>query len=262
MLELAGEGTSQMSGHSKWANIKNRKEKQDTQRGKAFTRVTREIMIAAREGGPDPGSNFRLRITIEKAKEVNMPNDNIQRAIKRGAGLIEGETYEEVVYEGYGPGGVAVLLEIFTDNRNRTASDIRHLFSKHGGNLGESGCVAWMFEKKGVLVMETDQPALAKVTEDDLMMAALEAGAEDFSAGPEAYEVTTAPENLSAVQTALADQFKVKFSVAETTMVAKNTVELDPKAGQQLAKLVGALEELDDVQEVYFNAELPEDDLA
>jgi YebC/PmpR family DNA-binding regulatory protein len=250
-----------MSGHSKWANIKNRKEKQDSQRGKAFTRVTREIMIAAREGGGDPGANFRLRLAIEKAKEVNMPNDNIQRAIKRGAGLIEGEAYEEILYEGYGPSGVAVLLEIFTDNRNRTASEIRHLFSKHGGNLGESGCVAWMFEQKGLLVIERDQPTLARVTEDDLMLAALEAGAEDFSAGPEEYEVTTAPENLAAVQAALADQFKLKFGVAETTMIAKNTVELDPKAGQQLAKLVEALEELDDVQEVHFNADLPEEDL-
>ncbi len=251
-----------MSGHSKWANIKNRKEKQDAQRGKAFTRVTREIMIAAREGGPDPAANFRLRMAVEKAKEVNMPNDNIQRAIKRGAGLIEGEAYEEVLYEGYGPGGVAILLDIFTDNRNRTASEIRHLFARFGGNLGESGCVAWMFDKKGLLVLERDQPALARLSEDDVMMAALEAGAEDFSAGPEAYEITTAPESFSAVEKALADSLKVRFAAAELTMVPKNMVELGEKEGQQLARLVAALEEHDDVQNVHLNAQVPEDEPA
>ncbi|HHW15080.1 MAG TPA: YebC/PmpR family DNA-binding transcriptional regulator [Firmicutes bacterium] len=248
-----------MSGHSKWANIKNRKEKQDAQRGKAFTRVTREIMIAAREGGPDPVSNFRLRMAIEKAKEVNMPNDNIQRAIKRGAGLIEGEAYEEVLYEGYGPGGVAIMLDIFTDNRNRTASEIRHLFSRYGGNLGESGCVAWMFDQKGLLVLERDQPALAGVSEDDVMMAALEAGAEDFSATDDAYEIITPPEAFSAVQESLDKTLKVKFAEAEVTMIPKNMVELGDKESQQLAKLVAALEEHDDVQNVYLNAELPEE---
>lgn len=248
-----------MSGHSKWANIKNRKEKQDAQRGKAFTRVTREIMVAAREGGPDPAANFRLRLAIDKAKEVNMPNENIQRAIKRGGGQSEGEAYEEVQYEGYGPGGVAVLLDIFTDNRNRAASEIRHLFAKHGGNLGESGCVAWMFEKKGLLVIERDDPAVAKLSEDDVMLAALEAGAEDFAAGPEAYEITTAPENFAEVQSALANQWKVKFAVAELTMIPKTTLEVGTKEGQQLAKLVAALEELDDVQEVHLNAAVPEE---
>lgn len=248
-----------MSGHSKWANIKNRKEKQDAQRGKAFTRVTREIMIAAREGGPDPASNFRLRMAIEKAKEVNMPNDNIQRAIKRGAGQIEGEAYEEVLYEGYGPGGVAILLDIFTDNRNRTASEIRHLFSRYGGNLGESGCVAWMFDQKGLLVLERDQPALAGVSEDDVMLAALEAGAEDFSATGDAYEIVTPPEAFSAVQEALDKTLKAKFAEAEVTMIPKNMVELGERESQQLAKLVSALEEHDDVQNVYLNAELPEE---
>lgn len=248
-----------MSGHSKWANIKNRKEKQDAQRGKAFTRVTREIMIAAREGGPDPASNFRLRMAIEKAKEVNMPNDNIQRAIKRGAGQIEGEAYEEVLYEGYGPGGVAILLDIFTDNRNRTASEIRHLFSRYGGNLGESGCVAWMFDQKGLLVLERDQPALAGVSEDDVMLAALEAGAEDFSATGDAYEIVTPPEAFSAVQEALDKTLKAKFAEAEVTMIPKNMVELGERESQQLAKLVAALEEHDDVQNVYLNAELPEE---
>lgn len=258
MLEFAREGTRHMSGHSKWANIKNRKEKQDAQRGKAFTRVTREIMVAAREGGPDPNANFRLRIAIDRAKEVNMPNDNIQRAIKRGAGLIEGETYDEVLYEGYGPGGVAILLDIFTDNRNRTAGEIRHLFSRFGGNLGESGCVAWMFDKKGLLVLDREQPQLAKLSEDDVMMAALEAGAEDFSASPEAYEITTSPENFASVQAALSGALKAEFAVAELTMVPKNLVELGEKEAAQLGRLVEALEEHDDVQNVYLNAQLPE----
>lgn len=247
-----------MSGHSKWANIKNRKEKQDAQRGKAFTRVTRDIMIAAREGGPDPAANFRLRIAIERAKEVNMPNDNIQRAIKRGAGLIAGEAYEEVRYEGYGPGGVAILLDIFTDNRNRTASDIRHLFSRFGGNLGESGCVAWMFDQKGLLVLERTQPALTGLSEDDVMMAALDAGAEDFSASDDAYEIITPPESLSAVQESLAARLKAKFSVAEVTMIPKNLIDLGEKEGQQLARLVAALEEYEDVQDIHLNARLPE----
>lgn len=248
-----------MSGHSKWANIKNRKEKQDSQRGKAFTRVTREIMIAAREGGADPAANFRLRMAMDKAREVNMPMDNIQRAIKRGAGIgDENVNYEELVYEGYGPGGTAVLLEIFTDNRNRTASDIRHLFAKHGGNLGESGCVAWMFDQKGLLVLERDQAPLAKLSEDEVMLAALDAGADDFSASDEAYEITTSPENFSTVQQNLAETLKAKFAVAELAMVPKTTVEIGEKESQQLAKLVGALEEHDDVQNVYMNAQLPE----
>ncbi|MDI6871822.1 MAG: YebC/PmpR family DNA-binding transcriptional regulator [Bacillota bacterium] len=249
-----------MSGHSKWANIKNRKEKQDAQRGKAFTRVTREIMVAAREGGPDPAGNFRLRMAIEKAKEVNMPNENIQRAIKRGAGLIEGEAaYEEVLYEGYGPGGVAILLDIFTDNRNRTASEIRHLFSRYGGNLGESGCVAWMFDQKGLLVLERDQPALARLSEDDVMLAALDAGAEDFVATEEAYEITTPPDNLAAVQGALAENLKVKFAAAQLTMVPKSTIDVGEKERQQLAKLVAALEEHDDVQDIHLNTTLPQE---
>ncbi|MGE5552480.1 MAG: YebC/PmpR family DNA-binding transcriptional regulator [Betaproteobacteria bacterium] len=246
-----------MSGHSKWANIKNRKERQDAQRGKAFTKVTREIMMAAREGGPEPASNFRLRMAIEKAKEVNMPNENIQRAIKRGAGLgDEGECYEEVRYEGYGPGGVAILLDIFTDNRNRTASEIRHLFSRYGGNLGESGCVAWMFDQKGLLVLERTQPALAGLAEDDVMMAALEAGAEDFTADDEVYEIITSPEAFSEVQQALTERLKVKFAVAELTMIPKNMIEIGDKEAQQLAKLVAALEEHDDVQDVHLNTEL------
>lgn len=249
-----------MSGHSKWANIKVRKGKQDAERGKAFTRVTREIMIAAREGGPDPAANFRLRTAVDKAKEVNMPNENIQRAIKRGAGLIEGEAYEEVLYEGYGPGGVAILLDIFTDNRNRTASEVRHLFTRYGGSLGESGCVAWMFDKKGLLVLERDQPALRDLSEDDVMLAALDAGAEDFQAGPEDYEITAAPESFSAVQSALDAGFKdLRYAAAEVTMIPKTVVTLSEKEGQQLAKLVAALEEHDDVQNVHLNAEVPEE---
>jgi YebC/PmpR family DNA-binding regulatory protein len=245
-----------MSGHSKWANIKNRKEKQDAQRGKVFTRVAREIMIAAREGGPDPVGNFRLRIALDKAKEVNMPNENIQRAIKRGAGVSdEGETYEEVRYEGYGPGGVAILLDLFTDNRNRTASEIRRLFTRHGGSLGESGCVAWMFDQKGLLVLERNQPALASRSEDDVMAVALEAGAEDFSTSEEAYEIITSPESLNHVQQAMAERLQAKFAAAELTMLPRGTVELAERDQQQLAKLVVALEEHADVQNVYLNAE-------
>ncbi|MGE5508129.1 MAG: YebC/PmpR family DNA-binding transcriptional regulator [Chitinophagales bacterium] len=250
-----------MSGHSKWANIKNRKEKQDAQRGKAFTRVAREIMVAAREGGPDPAANFRLRMAIDKAREVNMPAENIQRAIRRGAGIgDENVNYEELQYEGYGPGGTAILLQIFTDNRNRTASDIRHLFAKHGGNLGESGCVAWMFDQKGLLVLERDQPALAKLSEDEVMMAALEAGAEDFSASDDAYEITTSPQNFAAVQQSLAETLKVKFAVAELAMIPKTTVEVGEKESQQLARLVEVLEDHDDVQNVYTNAQVPDED--
>ncbi|MGE5577089.1 MAG: YebC/PmpR family DNA-binding transcriptional regulator [Syntrophothermus sp.] len=249
-----------MSGHSKWANIKHKKEKADAQRGQAFTKVTREIMVAARQGGPDPAANFRLRLAIEKAKSVNMPNDNIARAIKRGSGEMDGESYEELTYEGYGPGGVAVLLEILTDNRNRTAGDIRHIFSRHGGNLGENGCVSWMFEKKGLLAIE--KTGLPKGwTEDDLMMQALEAGAEDVQSEGENYEIITTPADFEKVKGDLEKQ-GVKFASAEVTMIPKNTVEVAGKEAGQLMRLLDALEEHDDVQNVHTNSEMSDETIA
>lgn len=249
-------GRPTLSGHSKWANIKHKKEKTDKEKGKAFTRVTREIMVAAREGGPDPNANFRLRMAIDKAREVNMPNENIQRAIKRGTGEIEGADYEEITYEGYGPGGVAILLNILTDNRNRTAGDIRYLFSKHGGNLGESGCVSWMFEQKGLILVERSGTNLS---EDDLMMVALDAGAEDLEASEEGFEITTAPEDLDHVKKAL-EEHGVRVESAETTMIPKTTVAVSGKEAAQLAKLIDALDEHDDVQNVYTNSDMNEAD--
>lgn len=250
-----------MSGHSKWANIKHKKEKADAQRGQAFTKVTREVMVAARQGGPDPASNFRLRLAVEKAKSVNMPNDNIARAIKRGAGEMDGESYEELTYEGYGPGGVAVLLEIMTDNRNRTAGDIRHIFSRHGGNLGENGCVSWMFEKKGLLTIDKAEGLPKGWTEDDLMMQALDAGAEDVQSQEESYEITTAPSDFEKVKENMEKQ-GVKFASAEVTMLPKNTMEVSNKEAGQLMRLVDALEEHDDVQNVHTNSEISDETLA
>lgn len=240
-----------MSGHSKWANIKHKKEKTDKLKGKAFTRVTREIMVAAREGGSDPNGNFRLRLAMDKAREVNMPNENIQRAIKRGTGEIEGADYEEIMYEGYGPGGVAVLIEILTDNRNRTAGDIRYIFSKHGGNLGESGCVSWMFEQKGLILVGRSGTNLS---EDDLMMIALDAGAQDAEASEDGFEITSATGDLEIVRKALEAQ-GLKIESAETTMIPKTSVAVSGKEAAQLIRLVDALEENDDVQNVYTNHE-------
>jgi YebC/PmpR family DNA-binding regulatory protein len=243
-----------MAGHSKWKNIQHRKGKQDAMRGKLFTKISREIFSAARSGGGNPETNFRLRMAIDKAREANMPSDNIQRTIDKALGNIPGVTYEELVYEGYGPGGVAVMLELLSDNRNRTAAEIRHIFSKRGGNLGETGCVSWMFERKGVLTVEKED---CSVSEDDLMMMALEAGAEDFTAEDEHYEITTAPEEFAAVQEALAGR-GVKFDDATVTFVPQNTVELHGEDAKKMLQLYEALEEHDDVQAVYANFEIPE----
>ena len=244
-----------MAGHSKWSNIKHRKGKEDARRGQLFTKLARQITIAAREGGGDPQSNFRLRLAIDRARGSNMPNDNIERAIKRGTGELEGDRLEEVIYEGYGPAGMAVMLEALTDNRNRTASDLRHLFSKHGGNLGESGCVAWMFEKKGRLVI--DKKA-ASVDEEALMLEAIEGGAEDIEVEDNYIEIITAPGDFQAVKESLEASGYV-FDDAEVTMIPTTTVEVPAAKAAQAIRLLVALEDLDDIQQVYANGDFDEE---
>ncbi|MCE5286772.1 MAG: YebC/PmpR family DNA-binding transcriptional regulator [Pelosinus sp.] len=245
-----------MSGHSKWANIKHKKGKMDAIRGKVTTKIGREITIAARMGGGDPTGNMRLKLALQKAKENNVPKENIQRAIQKGIGNLEGSTYEEFSYEGYGPAGVAIMLDIMTDNRNRTAADIRHLFSKNGGNLGETGCVSWMFKKKGVFVIEKENTALS---EEELMMLVLEAGAEDMKTEEEEYEITTSPEDFTAVLEVI-EANKIQTAVAEVTMVPETTVVLEGDDAAKLTRLIEALEDHDDVQEVYGNFELPDEE--
>ena len=231
-----------MSGHSKWANIKRKKGANDAIRGKITTKIGREITIAVRMGGPDPIGNMRLKLALSKAKANNIPKENIQRAIAKGQGAADGSNYEEFTYEGYGPGGIAVLLDIMTDNRNRTAADVRHLFSKHGGNMGQDGCVAWMFKKKAVFVVERE----TFDDEDELMNLVLEAGAEAFEAMDDAFEITAAPEDFEAVANALEEK-GIETASAEVTMVPDNTVHLEGKDAEKMLALVDALEENDDV---------------
>ena len=240
-----------MAGHSKWANIKHRKAAQDAKRGQMFTKLARQITVAVKEGGPDPEMNFRLRLAIDKARSVNMPNDNIERAIARGVGGQDGDNYEEIVYEGYGPNGVAIMMDVLTDNRNRTAGDVRHVLSKYGGNLGESGCVAWMFNKKGLIVIEKNE----SIDEDELMMAAIEAGAEDIEAETDVFKIETDPSSFSEVKEALAEA-GYEFLVAEVSMVPQNSVPISEEESDKIEKLIEALEELDDVQQVYTNYEI------
>jgi len=242
-----------MSGHSKWSTIKHKKAAQDAKRGKIFTRLIREIMVAARLGGGDPSSNPRLRAAIAAAKSENMPKDRIERAIKKGTGEIEGVYYEEVTYEGYAPGGVAVLIEAMTDNRQRTVAEMRYLFSKRGGNLGEPGSVAWIFEKKGLIIVEKD-----KVDEDTLMTIALEAGADDLQEQEKEWEIHTTPEDFEKVKAEL-EKNSIPFTSAQITMVPKNTVKIeDEKQASQVLKLMEALEDHDDVQNVYANFDIPD----
>jgi YebC/PmpR family DNA-binding regulatory protein len=242
-----------MSGHSKWNNIKRKKEKTDGARAKVFTKVGREISVAVRNGGPDPASNGKLRDLIAKAKSMNVPNDNIQRIIKKAEGGDKAE-YEAITYEGYGPGGVAVMVETLTDNRNRTAADLRHYFDKNGGNLGAMGCVSFMFTQKGVIDI-----SLEDKDADEAMMDALDAGAEDFDAGEEAAEVTTDPANFSDVRQALEDK-GYEFLSADVAMVPSTTTTLtDPDQLKLMAKLLDALEENDDVQNVWHTLENEED---
>jgi len=243
-----------MSGHSKWSTIKHKKGKVDALRSKATSKIGREITVAARMGGADPIGNMRLKLALQKAKENNVPKDNIQRAIQKGVGALEGSNYEELVYEGYGPGGTAVIVEVMTDNRNRTAADVRHLFSKYGGNLGESGCVSWMFNKKGLFIIDE----IKGLDEEELMMLVLEAGADDFTAEEDEFEIIVDPENFSQVQEALAKN-NIKTSVAEVTMIPTTTVALFGAEATKMIKLMDALEEHDDVQEVYANFDISED---
>lgn len=245
-----------MSGHSKWANIKARKEKTDTQRGKIFTKIGREIAIAVKEGGSDPVNNSKLRDVIAKAKANNMPNDNITRSIKKAAGELGSVNYEEIAYEGYGPGGIAVIVEVVTDNRNRTAAEIRHIFDKHGGSMGASGCVAWMFEKKGVIVIERS----ASMDEDEVMMAALDAGAEDFEALDDAFEISTSVSDFSAVRESL-EASGYSFITAEISMIPQNTVDAgDPELAAKIERILEKFDDNDDVQEVFHNAVLPDEE--
>ncbi|MDO8682007.1 MAG: YebC/PmpR family DNA-binding transcriptional regulator [Armatimonadota bacterium] len=242
-----------MSGHSKWHNIRLRKGKQDAERGKTFTKLAREIIVAAKEGGGNADANIRLRISVQKAREASMPADNIKRAIQRGTGEIEGAIYEEVTYEGYGPAGVAVLVQCLTDNRNRTVADVRSYFSKCGGNLGESGCVGWMFDSRGIISIPKDG-----LDEDTVMMAALDAGAEDIRTEDDTYEVITQPDNLQNVRQSLSDA-GIPFTLAELAMIPKNTVKLGEKEASQILRLVDMLEDHDDVQHVFANFDIPDD---
>ena len=244
-----------MSGHSKWANIKIKKGKTDALRGKIFTKIGREIAIAVREGGSNPDSNSKLRDVIAKAKSNNMPNDNIQRSIKKAAGELGNVDYEEITYEGYAPGGVAVIVETITDSRNRTASDVRHCFAKNGGSLGVTGSVSFMFDKKGVLVIERTPDS----DEDEMMMTVLDAGAEDMQTMDDAFEVTTDPNEFSTVREKLEAQ-GLSFLSAEVQMIPQNTVvPADEDTLQKVQKLLEMLEDNDDVQNVWHNAEVPEE---
>jgi len=243
-----------MAGHSKWANIKRRKGAVDAKRGKIFTRIIKEIIVAARLGGGDPGGNPRLRTAIAAAKAENMPKENIDRAIKKGTGELEGVTYEEITYEGYGPGGVAVLVESMTDNRVRTVAEVRHAFSKHGGNMGEANCVSWMFDKKGQMVVDK-----GAIDEDELMDLALEAGAEDLLPEDDSFQVICAPEDFEQVSEALRGK-GVGFVEAGVTMIPRNVVEVnDAKTAAQLMKMLEVLEDNDDVQQVHANFDIPDE---
>ncbi len=245
-----------MSGHSKWATIKRKKGAIDAKRGKIFTKIGRELMVAVKEGGPDPDSNSKLRDVIAKAKANNMPNDNIQRSIKKASGEGSTNEYFEMVYEGYGPSGIAVIVETLTDNKNRTAGDLRHYFDKNGGNLGQTGCVGFMFDRKGMIVIEKADG----IDEDTLMMDALDAGAEDFNVEDECYEIMTAPEDFSSTRDAL-DKAGYNFVQAEINYIPQTTTVLESEDDiKKMEKLIDMLEENDDVQNVYHTWEMPEEE--
>ncbi len=240
-----------MSGHSKWANIKRKKEKTDAVKGRSFTKIGREIAVAVKEGGPDPDSNARLRDAVAKAKANNMPNDTITRSIKKAAGELGNINYEEVTYEGYGIGGVAVIVSTLTDNRNRTAGDVRHLFDKFGGNLGANGCVSYLFDKKGIIEIEFED--VEDVDEDEITMFALDSGAEDVNIEDTLVTVYTSPEDFAAVSKAYAEAGKYNIISAELGMVPQNTVELDEAKSETFMKMIDNLEDNDDVQDVWHN---------
>jgi len=241
-----------MSGHSKWHNIKIRKQAQDARRSKLFGKLSREVITAAREAGGDPASNNRLRAAIDKARAAGMPQDNIKRAIQRGTGEVEGVVFEAAIYEGYGPGGVAIMVEVLTDNRNRVVGDLRTTFARNGGNLGESNCVAWLFNKKGVIIVPREA-----VSEDRLLELVLEAGAEDMQSDESSYEIHTAPGDLEAVQQAL-EEAGIGLESAEVTMLPQTRVTLEQKEAQQVLRLVDALDDQEDVQQVYANFDIPD----
>ena len=242
-----------MSGHSKWASIKHKKGAVDAKRGKIFTKLIKEITVATRMGGKDPESNARLRTAIAAAKAENMPKENIERGIKKGTGELEGSTYEEATYEGYGPGGVAVLVEVLTDNKNRAVADVRHLFERHGGSLGAAGCVAWMFSQKGLIVLPRDQ-----TNEERLFEVALEAGAEDIKEGEKEFEVVTEPSLFEQVKAAIEDA-ELTPILAEITMIPKTTTNLEGKHAQQMLTLMELLEDNDDVNHVYANFDISDE---
>jgi YebC/PmpR family DNA-binding regulatory protein len=244
-----------MSGHSKWSTIKHKKAATDKKRGKLFSKLARAIIVAAREGGPDPNANNALANAIAKAKQYSLPKDNIERAIQRGAGAGEGDAYETVTYEGYGPGGAAFVVDALTDNRNRTAANVRAAFNKGGGSLGQPGSVAWMFDRKGVVVLE------GEVDEDELMLAAADAGAEDIAQDGDVWQVTCDPADLGAVRDAL-EGAGFTLASADLTLIPKTTNEVDADGARRLLKLVDALEDDDDVQDVYFNFEIPDEVMA
>jgi len=245
-----------MSGHSKWSTIKRKKGAADAKRGQLFTKLGRELAIAARAGGPDPEANFGLRLVIDKAKAANMPKDNIERAIRRGAGLEKGEALEEVIYEGYGPQGVALLVQVLTDNRNRAVADVRRLFNRHGGSLGEAGCVAWQFDTKGYITIDA-----TTVDPDNVFDIAVESGADDVVFGDDLVEVFTPPSELHIVQQTLASQ-NVSINSVELSKIPKTTMPLDEKGTLSNMSLIDELEELDDVQQVYSNLEISDEVMA
>ena len=242
-----------MSGHSKWASIKHKKGAADTKRGKVFTKLIREITVAARSGGGDIGTNARLRMVVQKAKDSNMPAENVERAIKKGTGELEGVNYEEVVYEGYGPGGIAIMVDVLTDNKNRASSDIRNTFSKKGGNMAGQGSVNWIFEKRGYIVVNK-----SVIEEDKLVSIVLDSGAEDLKTEETTYAITTQPGDFEKVKKALQDN-KIKIEASEITSVPKNTIKVTGENAKKVLSLVSELEDNDDVQNVYANFDIPDD---
>jgi YebC/PmpR family DNA-binding regulatory protein len=242
-----------MSGHSKWSTIKHKKGKEDARRGQLFSKLARAIMVAAREGGADAGSNAALAAAVEKARSYSMPKDNIYRAIQRGSGEGGGESFEHITYEGYGPAGVAIIVEVLTDNRNRSASSVRSVFTKHNGTLGQPGSVAWIFERRGSIVVDA-----TKYSEDDVMTAAIEGGADDVIRDGEAYQVLCEPSALSAVRSAI-EGAGIAYDQAELTLQPKSTVQLDEAEARKALRLIDALEDIDDVQDVYANFDIPEE---
>jgi len=242
-----------MSGHSKWSTIKHKKEKIDAERGRVFTKLIREVTVAARHGGGDINGNPRLRAAVQAAKAANMPGSNIERAIKKGTGELPGVVYEEIIYEGYGPGGVAILVEVMTDNKNRTVADIRHIFSRNGGNLGETGCVNWLFDKRGVMYVSKN-----KVNEDDLLMIVLDAGALDVRAENGDYGIIAPFEKFEAVKEAL-EKNKIEYEQAEITMLPQSTIKVEGRDAEHVLKLMEAVEEHEDVQKVYANFDIDEE---